>query len=129
MFNEFIDKKTVLEHLKKVIEEKTNQLTDHVINRRTLENKIKTHQDFSIEQIEKMEIEIKGLAGKDQKQYDRAMLKLAPQDREIFQKYVNQKRDLDNFEFSERGIREHNDFLRDVVQLKNEIETQNSTSH
>lgn len=128
MLQKFVDKKVVLDHLKSVIEEKTVQLTDHLINRMTLGLKIAEHVDFIPERVAELDAIIKSLAGKNQTQHEKQVSKLDLETKKNLQTYVEQKREVENLEFAEKGIREHEDFLAALVELKEELEKENVTS-
>ena len=128
MLNEYVNPNVVVEHIRKVIEEKTIQLADHLINKATLENKLKDYADVPAEAKEKYEAIMKSLAGKNQTQHEKVISKLEAVEKINLQDYVNHKRDEENLEFATRGIHEHEDFLRVVYLLKQAIERENSTT-
>ena len=128
MLNEYVNQSVVVEHISKVIKEKTIQLTDHLINQATLEEKIKTQEDFSLESTERFEAIMKSLAGKNQNQHEKVISKLEPKEKTNLQTYVNQKRDSENLEFAEKAIREHEDFIRVVTLLKQSLEREMRTN-
>ena len=128
MLNEYVNPNVVVEHIKKVIEEKTIQLADHLINQATLESKIKSHADFTPEEKERFETTMKLLAGKNQTQHEKVISKLEKNEKANLQKFVNQKRDIENLEFAEKGIKEHEDFLKVVTLLVQHLERENSTN-
>jgi hypothetical protein len=128
MLNEYVNTNVVVEHISKVIEEKTIQLTDHLINKATLENKLKDYADVPEEAKEKYEAILQSLAGKNQTQHEKIVSKLEPAEKINLQDYVNHKRDVDNFEFAEKGIKEHEDFLKVVTLLKQSLEREMRTS-
>jgi len=128
MLNEYVNPNVVVEHILKVIEEKTIQLTDHLINKATLDEKVKAHQEFNSEDKERFESIMKSLAGKNQTQHEKVISKLDPKEKATLQIYVNQKRDGENLEFAEKGIKEHEDFLGVVTLLKQSIDRESRFS-
>ena len=121
MLQKHVSKGIVLEHIAKVIEDKTIQMTDHLINLTTLKNKIAKHKVFS--DIEKMKYEgiMKALAGKNEKQHQKFMSGVDDEDKQGLTKYIEQKNDVTNLSYADKGIREHEDFLYDLSKLQEEI--------
>lgn len=121
MLQKHVSKKTVLDHISKVIEDKTIQMTDHLINKATLQNKIAKHKIFS--DVERMRFEgiMKALAGKNEKQHQKFMSGVDEEDRSGLTTYIEQKNDVTNLAYAEKGIREHEDFLYDISKLQEEI--------
>ena len=121
MLQKHVSKKIVLDHIAKVIEDKTIQMTDHLINKVTLQNKIAKHKIFS--DVEKMNFEgiMKALAGKNEKQHQKFMSGVDDEDKQGLTAYIEQKNDVTNLSYAEKGIREHEDFLYDLSTLQEEI--------
>jgi len=128
MLNEYVNPNVVVEHILKVIEEKTIQLTDHLINKATLDEKVKAHQEFNEEDGKRFGAIMKSLAGKNQTQHEKVISKLEAKEKANLQIYVNQKRDGENLEFAEKGIKEHEDFLGVVTLLKQSIDRESRFS-
>jgi hypothetical protein len=121
MLQKHVIKRIVLDHIAKVIEDKTIQMTDHLINKVTLQNKIAKHKIFS--DVEKMNFEgiMKALAGKNEKQHQKFMSGVEDEDKQGLTKYIEQKNDVTNLSYADKGIREHEDFLYDLSTLQEEI--------
>ena len=128
MLNEYVNPNVVVEHIRKVIEDKTIQLTDHLINKATLDEKVKAHQEFNSEDKERFEAIMKSLAGKNQTQHEKVISKLEAKEKANLQIFVNQKRDGENLEFAEKGIKEHEDFLQVVTLLLQSVEREMRTT-
>lgn len=128
MLNEYVNPNVVVEHIKKVIEDKTIQLADHLINHATLQEKLKAHKEFEAKDKERFETIMKTLAGKNQTQTEKIVSKLEPKEKSDLQLFVNQKRDNENLEFAEKGIKEHEDFLKVVTLLVQHLERENATN-
>ena len=128
MDKNYADTGVVVEHIKEVIKEKTIQLTDHLINKVTLENKIKSFNDFPEDVKKHYEGILKSLVGKNQTQHQKLISKLESTEKINLTNYINHKNDLDSLAFANKGIGEHEEFLRNLVDLKNQIEKEDSTT-
>ena len=120
--NENVDSSIVLEHLKFVIKDKTIQLTDHLINKVTLENKIKGHRELSLEETERMEEIKKVLAGKNQTQHEKIVSRLEKEEKEKFRDYMDRQIDISQFDFAKKGIEENEKFIIVVNEFKKKYE-------
>lgn len=113
-----IDKGIVLKHLEGVLEEKTKQYADHLINRATLQKKIEDHVKFSDEDVESFEKDLKFMAGRKELKNQKYMSELTDRYKENLTKYVQQKSNVSNLEYAEKAMEEHEKFLTVVQSLK-----------
>ena len=114
-----IDNKIVGKHLDSVLEEKTKQYADHLINKATLERKIKGHAVFKDE--EKFEKDLKFMAGKKELKNQKYMSEFGEEYKKNLTEYVKQKNDISNLEYSEKALIEHLEFLEVVKSLRDSL--------
>lgn len=122
MLSEHVNKDIVLAHLKNVIEDKTKQLTDHLINEATLRAKIQGHRTFTAVETMRFEGIMKALAGKTEKQHQKFMSGVDDEDKQGLTTYIEQKNDVTNLVYAEKGIKEHEEFLTTLEELKKTYE-------
>jgi len=128
MDKNYVNLNVVVDHINEVKKEKTIQLTDHLINKATLEAKINEQAEFPEDVKKHYEGILKSLAGKNKTQHEKIISKLEDTEKKNLTDYVNHKNDLDALEFAEKGIREHEKFLETLYALREEVERQNSTN-
>mgnify|MGYP001201143102 FL=1 len=123
-----INKEVVIKHINNVLEDKTNQFTDHLINKVSLESKLDSAKTFTKAETDRFESLSKKLAGKTQKEHEKFVSKLKPLETIRMREYIENKNDNLNLAFAIRSIKEHEDFLKSLEKLKNDIEKESTNS-
>lgn len=118
--NKFVNREAVLEYLKNKTKEKSEIWAGSMVEKAHAESKL-TKKEFTPEQISHYEVVFDATTGKDQKTYNRYMRKLEPEIKDDYFKVSEQKEMEERITLADRRIKNQEEFLEAIDNLKNEL--------